>query len=1310
MVTSISSKRKSSLPISPATSTPTSPKKSTSSIRKTFSYMLLPSDVKSSSNISTPKKAKTASNNNNTSNSNSTLFKVNSTSSHQFASVKNTNPFVLETKNTKKQNSLLTTTKSISITSDPIITSSNKKSSNTKKLSVPDTRPPIPPINLTTEIFKPPLPSFPAPALTKTSTTLASSESESDFKSSNSQIDSLTDNRKNNSSKIDTLTSKPVKKSKSESSTSSNKHQLPRSTSISITPNTQSRPPIPSTRSISLSINTSMSRQVSNHSSKSSSSHTGSKSTPTTPKSLSVSTKSSSKSPIRKSSTSLKPLTSLSKSKSELSIVKTASSSTKRTASNSSTKQQSNSRRASTTSTSTKQASSTKQAASSKSSSRQASSSKSSSRQATSNSTTTRHASSSSSASKHTLSNSHPKISTPASPKSAAQSLFSPPIPTRSASHPGIFYSSSMKDPAPILNKKHTSKSVVNIPTIKSTTTTTTKTFSQKTVHKYLKQRGYLAAKPLLNGTEVSISVATTAKQIFIPTVPLQADQYLSDVRGTHHRNFDTASEYDIEQADDDDGDTETIRSDVIVNDSDSLNNVPVNANGRTIKIDESMANYSFALVLTVQKQVKLSTIEVELLSRAKVFWNKGVPPSKTFKEEVYKVGSKKWSLTADNFNIYIPLDAEDKSEVVENFENIRDIELFKSIKKSDRLYGDKARSIRDLFNNIDKSKPQKLNPGYYIFVFPVVFSNHIPESFNLPSGRVDYMLSIGSKFLNPFRANDDTPFTRSSCNANSTATFHSLENIDKATKTVPKEVKKTNIFHRKNSKASIESSSSNSSNDTTIAELEDKSNLYAEYPLTVIRQPPSISVSTANRPIFIDRVWSDSLAYQVSFGKKFIPLNSRIPIKITLSPINKSIIVKRVRVSVVEKILFVSKNFEYQYNQVDIIKKDSSNPYYNEFNLKRKQERNLSLLEIRPKECGDSAVREEIIENCINDNIISYTGINKKRKNRRREKDEIECINDQWTIDTYLDFPKHEDLDKEKNKILSPYGIDRFIPTLGDPKKKVPKAKFKSGSNMHVKSHTLTNSPKRGLYVDSLNFGNITVKHKLELMLRLSKKEEKNGVTKSKNYEVLIDVPIVLVSELCDEGNMELPSYAAICKTYTKGVRVVHDDTTTDIDIEAPPPTFEEAISIPATPITSPMNTPVLTPSSEFGEDMYGFGLSRNNSVLSPSRGSSLFDSPPSVKTVRSTSMSRGSVVSSIQPNTPRTMPIFNRSESNFTPTLGQSLFKNGYAMTEKLATSRVLSDEEDVVTTSTPPGYNDVIAEVPPTEVQESTLYSTE
>jgi len=97
-----------------------------------------------------------------------------------------------------------------------------------------------------------------------------------------------------------------------------------------------------------------------------------------------------------------------------------------------------------------------------------------------------------------------------------------------------------------------------------------------------------------------------------------------------------------------------------------------------------------------------------------------------------------------------------------------------------------------------------------------------------------------------------------------------------------------------------------------------------------------------------------------------------------------------------------------------------------------------------------------------------------------------------------------------------------------------------------------------------------------LEILLRLSKFDPETQ--KQKHFEVIIDTPVCLLSELCVDDNVSLPTYTT----------AIMDSIVSDVENDrlAPPPTFEEAISVPASPYGSPVTSPSIQPMRKLLDD----------------------------------------------------------------------------------------------------------------------------
>ncbi|EJS44666.1 ecm21p [Saccharomyces arboricola H-6] len=776
---------------------------------------------------------------------------------------------------------------------------------------------------------------------------------------------------------------------------------------------------------------------------------------------------------------------------------------------------------------------------------------------------------------------------------------------------------------------------------------TSLKKFNEQFLSEYLTARGLLSPKTVLSNEYLKISISTSGESVFLPTVSSNDDEYLARLNGLNDGTDDAETDFYLDGPDQQDGSTypatmttaagsgENANRDTLLREDNSEDqpNSASDPNSRPVEIDSSMVSYSIAVIISVKKPTTFTDFQLELCSRVKVFWNTGVPPTKTFNEEFYNAASMKWNLNNENFNIFVPLSISPDDQMIENNTNDRQMRLFKNIPAEERLYLDKTKTKRTLLNAIDVNKNHLYQPGDYVFLVPVVFSNHVPETIYLPSARVGYRLKLATKTINrkPFYnqdLNSSQPLVSPDSSSSLSSTTSSLKLTESESAQVHRRIS-NNLFSKVKNHLHMSSHQYKT-------EESGEEEIFAEYPIKVIRTPPPVAVSTANKPIYINRVWTDSLSYEISFAQKYVSLNSEVPIKIKLAPICKNVCVKRIHVSITERVTFVSKGYEYEYDQTDPVAKDPYNPYYLDFASTRRKERSLSLFEIRTKEKGTRALREEIVENSFNDNLLSYSPIDDESHAKGNQKDKL-GITEPIIIETKLEFPKYEDLDKRTAKIIPPYGIDAYSSTpnpehapsngpshrrpsvigflsghknskthdenekpIYDPK--FHETRIKSNSGLTVKTHTRINKPKRGLYLDSLHFSNVYCRHKLEIMLRISKPDPECP-SKLRHYEVLIDTPIFLVSELCNSGNMELPTYDMATMDNQSNHTPLSMDTDFFGNTCPPPPTFEEAISVPASPIVSPMGSPDIMAS--YDSDLLSIqqlNLSRNTSVSGPS------------------------------------------------------------------------------------------------------------
>lgn len=708
----------------------------------------------------------------------------------------------------------------------------------------------------------------------------------------------------------------------------------------------------------------------------------------------------------------------------------------------------------------------------------------------------------------------------------------------------------------------------------------------QRYLINYLSERGFLQPKLLSSKNGVSLFTATSSEIIFLPTISSQDDEYLSHLAMSGEADIALEPSNSQTQFSDSVGDGSSIGREANSSHGGSDGTSLGSNHSQGLDADGKNAVFNIALIVSLKRPIRLSTIKAQLYSRARVYWQNGVPPQKNSTEEYYNVGELNWDLSIDNFNLYVPQHITSSNSIVEKREQVISSHLFKNKENLEtQSYLEKKKSKQNLIQLLDENPDQHtFQAGDYVFLLPIFFSNNIPETIYLPSGRVNYSFRCATK-IGTMDLNDDSQ-SEMSVSSGSTSTIGSEDHQNDSSSHLK-------FPGNKLLRKVRDHLHSHPDNDLVAT----KNLIHGNYSIPVVRIPPVMSVSTADKPVYINRVWNESLSYEVSLSKKYIPIGSDLPIKIKLVPLVKKISIKRLRVSVLEKITFVSKNLEYEFDQTEAISKDPYSPYYSEFACRRKQERILPLLEVRTKERGSRAIREEVVDNSRSDNLLSYTTC----PSTSPDKTPVEIV-DPLTIETTIRFPKYSVLDKRTSRNVPPYGVDEFttvhqqLPTSSSSRRGStasgmigllsgrrpstsfrsrnnsvsnaeaigPSTRFKSSSNMNVEWHTRLNDPKRGLYLDSVNFKNIHVKHKLEVMLRISTPDTESGGVE-KHYEVLIDTPIFLVSELCTSDNIELPTYDMALRNPSS--------------FDNLPPTFEQAISVPASPVGSPLASPIASP-----------------------------------------------------------------------------------------------------------------------------------
>lgn len=303
---------------------------------------------------------------------------------------------------------------------------------------------------------------------------------------------------------------------------------------------------------------------------------------------------------------------------------------------------------------------------------------------------------------------------------------------------------------------------------------------------------------------------------------------------------------------------------------------------------------------------------------------------------------------------------------------------------------------------------------------------------------------------------------------------------------------------------------------------------------LKIIRGPPLVAVSSNDKPLYINKNWNESLAYEVTMPKKFVTLGDELPLKMKFSPLEKGVVLKRVKVNIIETITYSSKDQKYEYEdrEFPIHDKYITGPNETEESFKV-----APLLEIKASPQRSSQALREVILKPHHHLLSSDNLLETCFETVPHTRDTVE-ITGPLKILSYLSFKNQENVS----------GTTKETKVVND----------RQGN---LDSKTRYNDFKHKLHPDSSNSKFVKVKHKFQISLRVSRMnfEEK----KYHHYEVVIDTPIYLLNENCTSSNLVLPSYDSTLNNFL-------DDFEINLDSQQLP-TFEEA--------TSPLNSPALIP-----------------------------------------------------------------------------------------------------------------------------------
>ncbi|CAN3373437.1 hypothetical protein DIURU_000366 [Diutina rugosa] len=298
------------------------------------------------------------------------------------------------------------------------------------------------------------------------------------------------------------------------------------------------------------------------------------------------------------------------------------------------------------------------------------------------------------------------------------------------------------------------------------------------------------------------------------------------------------------------------------------------------------------------------------------------------------------------------------------------------------------------------------------------------------------------------------------------------------------------------------------------------------DYPVSVARLPPSNATSVADKPIFVNRVWNDSLHYFITFPRKYAALGSEHTINIKLIPMVKDVIIKRIKVNVLERITYVSRDLtkEYDYDGDD---PSGFNAMFSHRTSNKTRERVVGLCEVKTKSKRSTTTTPQPFRNQV-----------------------VKCPDNNLLHSCYEPERKRSGA-ATGGVVATPLDINVALPFPTSP---LDAANI-SGRQPAKEGIT------RALYPDS-NFRHIQIHHRLQVCFRISKPDASDG-GRMHHYEVVVDTPLILLSAKCHDDSMQLPCYHEIDGVVdSSGISVRPFDPELLGQPSEPLPTFEEAVS----------------------------------------------------------------------------------------------------------------------------------------------------
>lgn len=587
----------------------------------------------------------------------------------------------------------------------------------------------------------------------------------------------------------------------------------------------------------------------------------------------------------------------------------------------------------------------------------------------------------------------------------------------------------------------------------------------------------------------------------------------------------------------------------------------------------ESPIPHLFAVILDLKKECQVKNVRIEFSSLVSTLWPTGDTHSRYNIKEKYKIGTLEWVVSLHDADYFI-------STTNSNDTRSSDVTPHELAERT-RKY--RLVSVHLLAEGTDDVNLGRKNPVHLAeFLQP----SHLDVTSITSGGGHDLFEPGLYVFLVPILIPPQIPASVTSINGSLT---HRLSvNVSKISD-----------------------------------KLNRKTTVYSNFNLPMVRTPPSLANSVADKPIYVNRVWNDSLHYIITFPRKYVSLGSEHTINVKLVPLVKDVIIKRIKFNVLERITYISRDLSKEYEY------DGDDPFLtrNPSSLKTR-ERVVSLCELKTKHrntylSNSDPYKEEVIK-CPDNNILfscyepsqakessvliaspidinialpflttrgdkelvssnadqpgdldlrrsfsspSRPSISTPQQGTRRDSGGPLCPSSPiiGSLETYI---SHMNRDQLMNGELDEdvIALDSSAMLADD-----------SGRNDSVsKGYTSTG---RALAPDS-NFRHIQISHRLQVCFRISKPDPADNF-RMHHYEVVVDTPLVLLSAKCNDDSIQLPEYNEIdsrvppppgqreisfrTPSYNKGgVSIKRLDEYGDEQL----PSFDQAISANASPI----------------------------------------------------------------------------------------------------------------------------------------------